>query len=211
MQLTQNFQQVITNADQLREIIPPPSRYVADKVIDHLDEMCCRFIAASPFMIMATSNHLGDVDLSPKGDPAGFVRILDQNTLAVPDRLGNNRADSLCNLIEDDRAGLIFMVPGKRETLRISGRAAIVRDDALNHSLCHNGKPPRLAIIFAVTRVFFHCSKCMIRSGLWQPEHWPETEGLPTLAETMVRHGRLNDPIETVNQIVQNDAETRLY
>lgn len=211
MQPRHQFEEIIADPARLRDIIPPPSRFVANKVIDHLDGMCQNFIAASPFMVMATCNARGDVDLTPKGDPPGFVHVLDSKTLAVPDRLGNNRADSLCNLLEDNRTGLIFMVPGKRETLRLSGRAAMVRDTELNQSLAHQERPPKLAVIVSVERAFFHCSKCMIRSGLWDPQRWPDSESLPSLAETMVRHGRLNESVGEVDGIVERDAKSRLY
>jgi PPOX class probable FMN-dependent enzyme len=205
------FEEVLRTRDRLREVIREPSRFVADKVIDRIDSYCADFIGASPFVVVATTNAAGAVDVSPKGDPAGFVHVLDEKTLAIPDRLGNNRVDTLCNLIEDDRIGLIFLVPGKRETLRLSGRAAIVRDADLNRRLAHDGREPALAVIVGVERAYFHCSKCMIRSGLWEPDRWPDTAGLPTLAQTMVRHGKLSDPLDEVEQIVHKDAENRLY
>lgn len=205
------FDEVITTRARLRQIIREPSRFVANKVIDHVDGYCRRFIAAAPFVVVASSSAAGAMDLSPKGDGPGFVRVLDEHTLAIPDRLGNNRVDTLCNLLEDDRIGLIFLVPGKRETLRLSGRGTIVRDAGLNESLAHNGKAPNVAIVVKVERAFFHCSKCMIRSGLWEPARWPDVNGLPSLAETMVRHGRLNDPVEDVDAIVSRDAVNRLY
>lgn len=208
---TSRFDEVIHTSERLRELVKAPSRYVSDKVIDHVDEYCRRFITASPFVVIASSCATAVMDLSPKGDTPGFVRVLDEHTLAIPDRPGNNRVDTLCNLIEDDRTGLIFLVPGKRETLRMSGRAVIVRDTDLNNKLAHDGKVPRLAIVVNVTRAFFHCAKCMIRSGLWEPEHWPDTTGLPTLAETMVRHGKLEDSVDNVDEIVRNDAVKRLY
>ena len=180
-------------------------------MIDHLDGFCRSFIAASPFVVVASRSAAGAVDLSPKGDPPGFAEVLDDRTLAIPERLGNNRVDTLCNLVEDDRVGAIFLVPGRRETLRVSGRAAIVRDAGLNDRLACNGRPPNLALVIAVDRAFFHCAKCMIRSGLWEPEKWPEADDLPTLAQTMVRHGNLPDRVTDVDEIVRQDAETRLY
>lgn len=205
------FEEIVSTRARLREIVKPPSRYVAHKVIDHVDEYCRRFIAAAPFALVSSTSAGGAMDLSPKGDRPGFVRVLDPHTLAIPDRLGNNRVDTLCNLLEDDRIGLIFLVPGKRETLRISGRGLIVRDAGLNAQLAHDGRPPNLAIVVRVARAFFHCSKCVIRSGLWEPARWPDVSGLPTLAETMVRHGDLPDPVEDVAGIVQRDASNRLY
>ncbi len=209
--IEERYAEVIGTRERLRELVKEPSRYVADKVIDHLDDYCRRFVAAAPFVVVASTNRAGAVDLSPKGDAPGFVRVLDERTLAIPDRLGNNRVDTLCNLLEDDRIGLIFLVPAKRETLRMSGRAAIVRDEKLNARLAHDGNPPALAIVVDVQRAFFHCAKCMIRSGMWDPTRWPDTRGLPSLAETMVRHGKLTDRVEDVDEIVCRDAVERLY
>lgn len=205
------FAEVITTRARLREIVKEPSRFVANKVIDHVDDYCRRFIAAAPFLVIGSTSAAAAMDLSPKGDSPGFVKILDVHTLAIPDRLGNNRVDTLSNLLEDDRVGLIFLVPGRRETLRMSGRAAIVRDPALNGQLAHKGKTPSLAIVVTIKRAFFHCAKCMIRSGLWEPERWPDSSTLPTLAETMVHHGRLKDSVKAVDEIVRADARNRLY
>lgn len=211
MTVADRFEEVITTRARLRQIVKEPSRYVANKVIDYVDEYCRRFIAAAPFVVLSSTSAAGAMDMSPKGDGAGFVKVLDERTLAIPERLGNNRVDTLCNLLEDDRIGLIFLVPGKRETLRMSGRGLIVRDPGLNERLAHKGKAPYLAIVVRVERAFFHCSKCMIRSGLWEPARWPDVAGLPSLAETMVRHGKLADTVEAVDEIVQRDAVKRLY
>ena len=205
------FDEIVTTRDRLREIRKAPSRLVAAKVIDHIDDMCRRFIAASPFAVVASTDAADAVDLSPKGDPPGFVRVLGRRRLAIPDRPGNNRADTMENLLQDDRIGLIFLVPGRRETLRVSGRGRIVRDAALNARLAHRGRAPDLALVVEVERAFFHCAKCMIRSSLWNPEHWPSGDGLPSLAETMKHHGRLKDTVESVEEVVRNDSANRLY
>jgi PPOX class probable FMN-dependent enzyme len=205
------FEEVVETRDRLRELVREPSRLVANKVIDHIDDYCRRFIALSPFVVLASRSADGVIDLSPKGDSPGFVRVLGHRVLAVPDRLGNNRVDTLCNLTETESVGMIFFVPGKGETLRISGRGTIVRDPQLNARLAHKVKPPTLAVVVNVRRAFFHCSKCMIRSGLWEPEKWPDSSGLPRLAETMVRHGALPDSVQEIDAIVQRDAVERLY
>jgi uncharacterized protein len=206
------FQNVITDIAGLRDIIGAPSHRVLNKVIDRIDELAARFIAASPFAVIASRNGDGHLDLSPKGDTAGsFVRVIDQQTLAVPDRLGNRRLDTLTNLLDDPNIGMIFLVPGKRETLRISGTAQIVQDRWLREELAHQGKMPDLAIVVTVERLYFHCAKCMIRSGLWQPEGWPVTDHLPSLAETMVVHARLSDSIAEAQARIDRDAVERLY
>ena len=206
-----DFAEIIDSRARLREIRKAPSRFVAAKVIDHVDGMCRWLIAAAPFVILASTDAAGAVDVSPKGDPPGFVRVLDAHRLAIPDRPGNNRADTMESLLQDHRIGLIFLVPGRRETLRVSGRGGIVRDDALNKSLAHDGRAPDLAIVVGVARVFFPCAKCMMRSHLWEPARWPDTAHLTGLAETMKHHGRLADPLDEIDRIVRTDAEDRLY
>ena len=125
------------------------------------------------------------MDISPKGDAPGFVRILDERTLAIPDRPGNQRFDTFGNIFQSPRLGLNFLIAGKRVTLRIGGRARVGPDQELLESLAAGGKVPSLADVVHVDEAFFHCSKCMIHSRLWQPDQWPTLEGLPTLAETM--------------------------
>jgi PPOX class probable FMN-dependent enzyme len=121
-------------------------------------------------MLIASADSNGNTDVSPKGDPIGFVKILDDKTLAIPDRLGNKRADTIENILTNPNVGLIFLIPGKTETLRVSGKAQVVRDKALLNSMAVKGKSPDFAIIVTVEEAFFHCSKCMIRSKLW-PNH----------------------------------------
>src|SRR5690606_38227855 len=156
---------------------------------------CAKFIAAAPFVVLASRSRHGWMDASPKGDPAGFVRILDERTLAIPDRLGNNRHDTLHNLIDDPALGLIFIVPQRTETLRVSGRGGVVGVEARGQSMWVNGKMPDFAIVMAVERVLYHCGKCMIRSKLWQPEAWPDTSDLSSLAAAVKDHARLAPPV----------------
>lgn len=205
------FEDVITTREEFRAIMAAPSDLVTRKTLDYLDRHCGIFIGRAPFMILATADAEGNADVSPKGDPSGFVRILDKRTLAIPDRLGNRRADSIENILQNPKVGLIFLIPGKTETLRISGQARIVRDQALRDSLAVKGRSPDFAIVVDVEEVFFHCSKCMIRSRLWEPEDWPDLDGLPRLAETMVDAGKLEISEDDMHQIVKNDEETRLY
>jgi len=122
-------------------------------------------------MILASTDAHGNVDVSPKGDPQGFVKIIDKQTLAIPDRPGNRRADSIENILQNPKVGLIFMIPGKTETLRVSGIASIVRDIDLRDSMAVRDRSPEFVIVVDVKEAFFHCSKCMIRSKLWQHEH----------------------------------------
>jgi PPOX class probable FMN-dependent enzyme len=182
----------VTNAAELREVIPPPLDVIVAKEIDHLDEICRSFIASSPFVVVATANASGRIDTSPKGDPAGFVRVLDDKHLAIPERPGNRRADTFRNVLENPQVGILFLIPGKGETLRICGEARIVRDRSLLESMSLKERSPALALVVHVERVFMHCPKCIIRSALWKPAKWPETAGLPSIGEAMVRHARLD-------------------
>jgi PPOX class probable FMN-dependent enzyme len=188
-----------------------PSDKVTRKTLAKLDKHCGVFVGRAPFMLIASADAQGNTDVSPKGDPAGFVKILDDRTLAIPDRLGNKRADTIENILQNPKVGLIFLIPGKTETLRVSGRAQVVRDKALRDSMAVKGRSPDFAIVVTVEEAFFHCSKCMIRSKLWQPDHWPDLDGLPRLAETMVDAGKLDLTESEMHEIVLRDEKERLY
>ncbi len=205
------FNDVIETREQLRGIIEEPVDLVTRKTLSFLDKHCGVFIGRSPFMLMSTCDASGNMDISPKGDPQGFVKILDKKTLAIPDRPGNHRADSMENILQNPNIGLIFLVPGKSETLRISGTASIVRDAALRDSMAIKNRSPELAIVVNVEEAFFHCSKCVIRSKLWQEGHWPSLDGLPRLAETMVDAGQLELSESEMHEIVERDERERLY
>jgi len=151
------------------------------------------------------------MDISPKGDPPGFVQVLDERTLVIPDRPGNRRGDTFKNILQNDRVGLFFLIPGKQETLRVSGRAMIVRDLSLREQMAVGGKNPDFAIVVTVEQAFFHCPKCMIRSHLWTSETWPDQTGLPSLAEAVVAAGKLDVSVEHVQEMIDHDAKTRLY
>jgi len=206
------FQDVIRSEEQLRALLGAPvAPAVVDKTMSTLDGHCLTFIARSPFVLVATSDGGGRMDVSPKGDAPGFVRVLDEKTLVIPDRPGNQRFDSFRNLFQSPRVGLLFLVPGKRETLRIGGSAEVVQDAALLESLRAHGKVPALAIAVHVDEAFFHCSKCMIRSHLWQHEQWPPLDGLPTLAETMKDAAAIDVPLEVLEGVIKEDEQVRLY
>jgi uncharacterized protein len=153
----------------------------------------------------------GRLDLSPKGDPPGFVAVLDRKTLAIPDRLGNNRLDTFENLLIHADIGLFFMIPGNGDTLRVSGKGHIVRDGALQDMLAVNGKAPNLVLVVTVEEAFMHCPKCMVRSRLWKQDLWPDRTNVPTLAEAMVAHGALSESIPEMQAVIDNDGAKRLY
>jgi PPOX class probable FMN-dependent enzyme len=195
----------------LEAVIGVPNSRVLAKVVTALDRHCRRFIASSPFVLIGSADAAGHIDVSPKGDPAGFVRVLDDTTIALPERPGNRRADTFRNVLQNPQVGLIFLIPGKRETLRVSGRAMIVRDLALRQSMALNGRLPDVALVVSVREAFFHCAKCMIRSHLWEPAQWPPLDGLPTLAEVAVAHARLTETVAEVQAVIDRDIATKLY
>ena len=204
------FEEVITSRQRLRDLSRQPSQRASNKVIDHVDDICRRFIAASPFVVVASRGADGRIELSPKGDPPGFVAILDDKTLAIPDRPGNHRLDTFENLLTDAQVGLMFMIPGNGDTLRISGTGRIVRDSALQARLAVNGKIPNLVLVVAVAEVFMHCPKCMIRSKLWSPDHWPDRSSVPSLAEAIVAHAGSSETITQVQAVI-DEGIARLY
>lgn len=205
------FTDIVDNREDLRSIIKEPSSLVRHKTIDHIDDICRRFIAASPFTVVASYGADGLIDVSPKGDAPGFVHVLDEKTLAIPDRLGNNRVDTFENLLVNPAIGLIFLIPGNGDTLRVSGHGAIVRDLELRKRLSHKEKTPNLALVITVAEAFMHCPKAIIRSNLWHPEAWPNRTEVPTLAEAMVAHGQLETSIKDMQTIIDDDGVTRLY
>lgn len=204
------FDEVIATRERLREVSREPSFRARNKVIDHVDDICRRFIAACPFVIVASRGADGLIDVSPKGDPAGFVAVLDEKTLAIPDRLGNNRLDTFENLLVHPEIGLMFMIPGHGDTLRISGSGTIVRDGSLQAQLAVDGKPPNLVLVITVTQVFLHCPKCVFRSKLWSPENWPSRSSLPSLAQAIVTHAQSGETVADVQAVI-DDGIAHLY
>jgi PPOX class probable FMN-dependent enzyme len=205
------FKDVITDRERFREVMGEPPPACVAKTIALLDRHCRDFIGKSPFILIASSNSRGQMDISPKGDAPGFVRVLDDSTLAIPDRPGNRRADTFSNILENPRVGLIFLLPGKNETLRVSGSAQIVRDSGLRESMTVRGKVPDFALVVEVQEAFFHCSKCIIRSSLWNPRAWPSLDGLANLAQVMVEEAKLTMTVKELDEIIKQDETERLY
>ena len=185
------FEEIITTWGRLCELNKLPSQKVSNNAIDHIDEICRRFIAASSFVMVASRGPDGRLDLSPKGDPAGFVAVLDEKTLAIPDRPGNNRLDTFENLLAHPEVGLFFIIAGHEDTLRVSGKGWIVRDSSLQSRFRVNGRAPNLVLVVSVEEAFMHCPKCMIRSSLWNYALWPVRADVATFAEAKVAHGAL--------------------
>lgn len=164
---------VIRDEAALRAVIGDEVPGLAAKNIAYLDQFAIDFIAASPFVMLATSDAEGALDASPKGDAPGFVEVIDQHTLLIPDRPGNKLAYGHLNVLSNPQVGLIFIIPGTRETLRVNGMAELTANPEILEQLAARGKPATLAIRVKVREVFFHCAKAFIRSGLWQPDAWP--------------------------------------
>lgn len=174
---------IITSGDELREIIGgDPVDTVIAKLADHLNALTRQFIERSPFVCVATARSDGGLDVSPRGDPAGFVRVLDQRTLLLPERPGNRLADTLTNLLSDPRIALLFLIPGVGDTFRVNGEAAIVDDPELLQPCAVEGKPPRLGILVTVKEAYTQCAKAILRSDLWNSERHIKRSDLP-------RHG----------------------
>jgi PPOX class probable FMN-dependent enzyme len=170
----------IRDETELREAIGSPTPLVASKIADRLNDLTRQFIERSPFLCVATASSAGGLDVSPRGDPAGFVRILDERTLLMPDRPGNRIADTLTNLLEDDRIALLFLIPGVGDSFRVNGRATIVQDEDLLAESTVDGKAPKLGILVAIEEAYTQCSKALIRSDLWNPEHHVDRSELPS-------------------------------
>lgn len=206
------FEEEIVTRERLRELLPEPaSRHVSHKVADRINDQARRFIAASPFVVLATIGPDGLPDVSPKGDPPGFVEVLDERTLVVPDRLGNRRLDSFENILLNPAAALIFIVPGNHETLRVAGRARIVLDRAIQERHAVNGKPPLLALVLDVEQAFMHCSKSFLRGRMWNPEQWPDRTDVPTLAEWVKCTVDIEESVAELQKFHENVYRTRLY
>lgn len=202
---------VVTTEDEFRSKFVEAHATQQAKIIDHLDESCRVWIERSPFLVMSTVDSAGRVDVSPKGDPAGFVKVLDDKTLAIPDRPGNHRFDSFSNILETGRIGLVFLVPNRNEVVRINGSAQVVRDQALREQMAIKNRVPEFAIVVRVEEAFYHCGKAIIRSGLWKPGEAAAVDGLPTYAEALLAHSKIDMPKEALEKRLKNNDENRLY
>ena len=185
--VTTRFNEVITSEEQLRDIFGWPAERAIKKELQQLDKHCRAIIEKSPFVLFASSDGTR-CDVSPKGDAPGFVQVLDDKTVAIPDLPGNSRLDTLSNFIANPQVGMLFLVPGMNETLRINGRVTLVRDDDLLESMSVGGKLPKLAIVVHVEEVFTHCPKAFIRSSLWNNETWSDRAEIASYAEILRDH-----------------------
>jgi PPOX class probable FMN-dependent enzyme len=200
----------IGGEQDLRDRYPEISPLAALKTLSALDIHCRNFIARSPFLCLGTAHAEGKADVSPRGDAPGFVTILDDRTLAIPDRPGNNRLDSMANILSNPEIGLIFLIPGMDETLRVNGQARIVEDPALLSRMEVQGKRPKTAIVVEIREVFLHCGKALKRSRLWDPESRMPRGEMPGLGRMIADQTRAVDP-ESADQRVEESDRTRLY
>ena len=204
------FGDVLASADDLAAVYGPPVDAVTNKIIDRLDGHCRDFIARAPFVLVATADLAGNCDVSPKGGAPGFVQVLDGQRLAIPDAPGNKLVYSLRNIVDSGRVGLLFVIPGLEETLRVNGRACVTRDPRLLERFVGEGKPPRLAVGVEVEQAFLHCAKAFKRSALWRPAEWPVTDGLASPAQIWRDHMALDLTAQDVQELVDDDYTNNL-
>ena len=203
--------QVVATAEEVLATLGEEMDSQVRKVIDHIDDHCRVWIERSPFVVISTASAAGAMDVSPKGDPAGFVRVLDPKTLALPDRPGNHRGDTFLNVLENPHVGLMFVVPKRREVVRVSGTALVVKDRSLLESMAVGDKVPTLALVVRVHEAMFHCGKSMIRSHMWEPDLWGSIDGLPSYGRALVDHGQLDRSVEVVEEGTRINEVERLY
>lgn len=197
--------------DELRALYGPPSDLAARKCLPRLDEHCRHFIERSPFLCLSSAGADGSADISPRGDAPGFVRVLDEQTLFVPDRLGNNRIDSLQNLMHNPHVGLLFLIPGIDETLRVSGVARVVLRSELLDECAVNGKTPRSGLLVEVREAFLHCAKALKRSKLWDDDYRLTPDQMPTLGKMLADQLCLATPVSELDAMIDKAYREKLY
>lgn len=200
----------IATVDELRTIIGTPSELVPHKLWTALDDTCVDFIQRSPFLLLATSDAEGNMDVSPKGDGPGFVAVEDAITLLIPDRSGNRLIFGLQNILTNPHVGLIFLIPGTGETLRVNGTAALTRDPAILERLSARGKPAVVAIRVHIKEVFYHCAKALLRAQLWKAETWPEKKPISFGRILAGKMGGDTRMAKQIDQFVEQDYKTNL-
>lgn len=201
----------IQTGEELRAIYGEPSAAAARKQLSALEPHTRRFLSKSPFVLIGSQDRAGHADVTPKGDRPGFVEVLDDTTIAIPDRPGNARIDTWLNVIENPSVGLLFLIPGMNETLRINGTARLTTDIGLCERLGMNGRPARAVLVVSITEVFMHCAKAFIRSSLWQSDSWPDRKDMPTLGEIMRDQLASVETAEEIDQRLDRNYQTALW
>lgn len=199
--------------DDLREAVGEPIPSIAEKEMPMLDKHARHFLSLSPILFISTVGVDGRADISPRGDPAGFVKVIDDRTILIPERPGNRRADTMSNIVENPNhsVALIFLLPGVEETLRASGRARIVDDPAALEDMAVRGKVPQLGILVEIDEVFFHCAKALKRARLWAPDTTIDRKEFPTLAQITRDQRESDTPLEEIEERIRESYEKRLY
>ena len=200
----------VTSVDELEAIVGTPEPRTANKARDRLHAVDREWLAAAPLAFVATGDEHGRLDVSPKGDPAGFTLVLDDTTIVLPERPGNRRTDGFHNILRNPHVGLVFVIPGRGDTLRINGRATIVRDAPFFGELVVRGHRPALALVVEIDEVFFHCSKAFLRSKAWQPETW-NPDAAPRRAVIAKAVERQGDPLELLDEYYGPSYADRIY
>ncbi|WP_433324180.1 pyridoxamine 5'-phosphate oxidase family protein [Spirillospora sp. CA-294931] len=200
----------VTSEDELRELLGAPMGRAVDKERRRLHPRDAEWLAASPFCLIATSGADGTCDVSPKGDPPGFTLVLDDTTIAVPDRPGNRRADGFTNILTNPHVGLIYFIPGRNDTLRINGRARLVREAPFFDDLVVKGHRPQLALLVEIEQVYHHCAKAFLRSSLWRPETW-NPDVLPNTARLVKDLAFTDASLEELESYYGAEYAKRLY
>jgi len=210
-----NPQYLVTSEEELRSLFPPTHERALKKCQVRLDRHARDFIARSPFLCIGTQSPDGSADISPRGDPRGFVHILDDTTLAIPDRPGNNRLDTQSNIIANPSVGLLFMIPGFDETLRVNGKACITRDPDLLASMAMKGRNPTVAIVVAIEEVFLHCAKAFRRSALWDPGELQDRDEMPSLSKMILEQiseaPENPDDMKRIDAALEDDYAKSMY
>jgi uncharacterized protein len=200
----------ISSEAELTDLLGTPKGRAITKERTRLHELDREWLAASPFCLVATAGADGTCDVSPKGDPPGFTLVLDDTTLAIPERPGNRRADGFRNILTNPHVGLIYLVPGRRETLRINGRARLVREAPFFEDMIVKGHRPQLAVLVEIEQIFFHCMKAFLRSRLWEPESW-QPDVLPTHAQIVKRIQPCEETLEELETYYGPQYATGIY
>jgi PPOX class probable FMN-dependent enzyme len=206
--------ETITSKEQLRDLYSQPLELAIKKQLDCLDELSEKFISLSPFAIISTAGKNGLLDASPRGEAAGFIKVLDKHTIAIPDRPGNNRLDSLTNIIENPKIGMLLLIPGFKECLRINGSAKIVTNNDLLKKFYHNGKLPKSLILVSIQEVYFHCAKAITRAKIWDSRSHVSRDKMPSLGRILMSQiapEKSEVEIKEVEALIEDRVKTTLY
>ncbi len=207
-----SFEHVLTSVDELADHYRKPSEFVLGKETPVLDQGCIDFIGTSSFVLVGTADVHGHQDVSPRGGPPGFVKVIDEHRLVIPDLNGNNRLDSIRNIIEQPQVGLLFVIPGLGETLRLNGRACVTVDDEVLDLFTDELRRPATAIGVEIDHAFIHCAKSFRRGGMWRPETWPDNGGRPNVGQILVDHAGAGNNItgEQLEELLETRYATDL-